>query len=527
MATNPKNPPSKAAKIATSYYSRPEIQKAMFEFCKNRETVANHNNQFFAKRPDTFDYPSDILLQAKNGATSFHTSEEIWTDPLKINTNMTPQEYNAIKTGWDLLLDIDSPFLDYGKIAARLLIKELESNGIHNIGIKFSGSKGFHLIVPFAAFPKEINGQETKNNFPEFPRAIAQYLFNQIKNQMNLEILKLSSKEKLIEQGELISEHTCPKCKAPTIKKKIWKYKCTDMKCKSELEGFRKKRVAMLCPACNAKMKIIGEREVDFCESCKINTAKLETTSSFGGIQQSSKQKGFNEEITIKSTTDAIDIVLVSPRHLFRSPYSLHEKTGYASIPLTQDQIESFTPSDADPLKIKEIKNFMPDSVPGEATLLLQKALREYEKSKPKENPTKKYDGKGVSLEGLTITPDMYSPIIKKILKGIPKDGRKRALGLLLSFFTSLKFPKDYIEETISKWNSKNYAPLSQGYIRAQIEWSIKNSRLPPNYDKPIYKEFDPSFKKPEAKNPVPETIKSAFRARSKNQFHERPSKEI
>ena len=91
--------PTKTQNIAPSYYSRTDIQQAMFDFCKNRETVANHNNKFFAKRPDTFDFPSDILSQAKQGATSFHTSEEIWANPLNIRTDMTPQQYNEIKTG--------------------------------------------------------------------------------------------------------------------------------------------------------------------------------------------------------------------------------------------------------------------------------------------------------------------------------------------------------------------------------------------------------------------------------------------
>ena len=112
--------------IALSYYSRKDIQDAIFKFCKNRETVANFNNKFFAKRPDCFDYPSDIFNSAKNGATSFHCSEEIWSDPMKINTDMTPSQYNEIKIGWDLLIDIDSPYLDYGKIALRLLTDVLE-----------------------------------------------------------------------------------------------------------------------------------------------------------------------------------------------------------------------------------------------------------------------------------------------------------------------------------------------------------------------------------------------------------------
>ncbi len=508
--------PSRVENIALLHYSRLDIQQAMFDFCKHRETVANHNNKFFAKRPDTFDYPSDILSQAKQGATSFHCSEEIWQNPLDINTDMTPEQYNKIKTGWDLLIDIDSPFLDYGKIAAKLLIKQLEKHGVHNIGIKFSGSKGFHLIIPFKAFPKELNGKITKDQFPDWPRAIAQYLFKKIRNPMNEEILKLSSKEKLIEQGELVSEHLCPKCASPTKTKSIGKYVCPDIKCKTQLESMISNRKDMICPGCNGKMKRISQREIQYCTTCKINTAKLEVTSSFGGIKQKNVQPKFKEEITIKSTEDSVDIVLVSPRHLFRVPYSLHEKTAYASIPLDKFQIQTFKPSDADPLKIIKTKSFMPDSIEGEATQLLTQALREAEKSKPKETE-KKYDGKGIDLKGLTITNDMFPPIIKKLLKGIPTDGRKRALSLLLSFFTSLEFPQDYIEEKIEIWNNKNYAPLKQGYIKSQIAWSMKNKRLPPNYDKPIYKEFGITAPPvPGMKNPINYTIKKAFAAKSK-----------
>jgi DNA primase catalytic subunit len=525
MATNPDNPPSKASKIATSYYSRLDIQNAMFAFCKNRETVANHDNKFFAKRPDTFDYPSDILNQAKNGATSFHTSEEIWKNPLDIKTDMTPEQYNSIKTGWDLLIDIDSPFLDYGKIAARLLIEELEKHGVHNIGIKFSGSKGFHIIVPFKAFPKTLNGLQTKNHFPEFPRAIAQYLFKKIRGPMNDEILRLSNKEKLIQQGELISEHLCPKCATPTITKTIGKYVCQDIKCKTEVESMKSNRKEMQCPGCNGKMLRISIRKIQYCESCKKNTAKLEITSSYGGVRQENFQKQFKEEITIKSTEDSVDIVLVSPRHLFRAPYSLHEKTGYASIPIKKENLESFKPSDADPLKITKTYSFMPDSVEGEAEYLLVQSLKEAEKNKPKEIE-KKYEGKGVDLKGLTITPDMYPPVIKKILLGIPKDGRKRALSLLLSFFTSLEFPADHIKEIITEWNSKNYAPLKEGYIKSQIDWALKNPRLPPNYDKPIYKEFGISGPPlPGIKNPINYTIKKAFQAKSRpsEKFYVKP----
>jgi len=499
-----------------TYYARKEIQQAMFEFCKHRETVANFNNKFFAKRPDTFDYPTDIVNAARQGATSFHCSEEIWDNPLDINTDMTPEQYNQIRTGWDFLIDIDSPFLDYGKIAARLIIGVLESHGVKNFGVKFSGGKGFHIIVPFKAFPEEVNGDLTKDNFPEWPRLIAGYIFNQIKNPMNQEILNLTSREKLKEKGELVTEHLCPKCHNPTIKRKNYKYKCPDIRCKSELESFTKKRVAMLCPSCNAKMNIIAEREVDFCETCKISTAKLEAASSYGGQIRRNKVEEFKVEDTIKSTEDSVDVVLVSSRHLFRAPYSLHEKTAFASIVLDKNQIEDFTPSDADPLKITQPKSFMPEVESGEARELLLEALAWGRENKPKKK-VKKYEGKGIDMKGLTITENMYPPVINTILKGIPKDGRKRALGLLLSFFTSLEFPQDFIEEKIEEWNNKNYQPLKQGYVKSQIAWSIKNKRLPPNYDKPIYKEFG-IRNPPESgmKNPINYTIKKAMQARGR-----------
>jgi ribosomal protein L37AE/L43A len=510
---------SKVQLIATNHYARKEIQQAMFEFCKHRETVANFNNKFFAKRPDTFDYPSDILNQATQGATSFHCSEEIWSNPLGINTDMTPQQYNQIRTGWDFLIDIDSPFLDYGKEAAKLLIKELESHGIKNYGIKFSGSKGFHIIVPFKAFPKEINGEPTKDKFPEWPRMIAGYIHKQIREPLNKAILDLTGREKLKEKGELVSEHICPKCGNPTETKEIGIYKCPDIKCRTEIKHMKSNRKEIICPNCNGKMNRISKEEIHFCETCKINTAKLKETSSYGGQTRKTTQEQFKIEDTIKSTEDAVDVVLVSSRHLFRAPYSLHEKTALASIPITKDQIEDFKLSDADPLKITQTKSFMPDSEEGEARELLLEAIAWHKENTPKEEP-KKFTGESINVKNLTITEDMFPPVIKKILKGIPQDGRKRALSLLLAFFTTLEFPQEYIEQKISEWNKKNYQPLRENYIKPQITWFIKNKRLPPNYDKPIYKEFGINNPpEPNLKNPINYTIKKAIQAKQKSTY--------
>ena len=86
-------------------------------------------------------------------------------------------------------MDIDSPYLEYSKIYAQLLIETLKFHGIENIGVKFSGSKGFHIIIPWKAFPEEIYNQKTKNMFPEWPRIICQYLSDMIKPKLAEKIL--------------------------------------------------------------------------------------------------------------------------------------------------------------------------------------------------------------------------------------------------------------------------------------------------------------------------------------------------
>ena len=75
------------------YYSREDVRKAIFEFSQNRECIPRYY-EGFGKRPDMFQYPSDILEQVKKGATSFHCSEELWQDPLEISTELSGEEFN-------------------------------------------------------------------------------------------------------------------------------------------------------------------------------------------------------------------------------------------------------------------------------------------------------------------------------------------------------------------------------------------------------------------------------------------------
>ena len=106
---------------------------------------------------------------------------------------MSPDELNSIRISWDLLIDIDSPFLDCSKIAASLIIEALESFGIKNYGIKFSGSKGFHIIISGIAFPEEFDGKKRNEMFPEWPRAISEFLMHHIRQDYYREVGRILS----------------------------------------------------------------------------------------------------------------------------------------------------------------------------------------------------------------------------------------------------------------------------------------------------------------------------------------------
>jgi hypothetical protein len=512
MENEEQNTKRKVQIIAPAYYARKEIQEAIFKFCKHRETVANFNQEFFAKRPDALDYPSDIMALVKKGATSFHCSEEIWSDPLKIKTDMTPEQYNEVKTGWDFLIDIDSKFFDYAKIAAIEYLKMLEAHGVKNVGIKYSGSKGFHLIVPFSAFPDELYGEKTKDKFPEWPRAIAEYLKEITKDKINEKIFGMTGKEELKQTGQLIEKISCSVCKNQVIIKEEDLFECVNPKCKDKLYFKKNKKKEPRCPNCNFNMNFVRTEKRYFCETCK--RYKVHTKEHMELIKRVvplNEQKNYEtpKEQTTKAQQDSVDIVLVAPRHLFRAPYSLHEKTALVSTVITKEELPNFEIRMADPLRTK-IRDYNPPCEKGEAKQLLIESLDWAKRKAPEEK--KKYEGAAIDLKGLKITEDIFPEVIKKIISGQKQDGRKRALSILISFYTSLEMPKDYIEEKVYAWNKKNYKPLKEGYVRSQIEWGLRNKRLPPNYDKPIYREIVPEgFETGGLKNPINYTIREAM----------------
>ncbi len=429
-------------KIAFFYYSKKNIQHALFSEAKNREIVPCYLDNF-GKRPDSVEYEKDINAFIEKGATSFHCSEELWKNPLEISTGMSSQEMNELRIGWDLLLDIDCDYLDYSKIAAELLIEALQFHNIKNFGLKFSGRSGFHIGLAFKAFPKKLNDIVVKNLFPEGPRIIASYLKEMIKKQLASEMLKISDLKEMNEKAK--------------YKEKFF-----------EDEG------------------------------------------------------NFNPFSLLE-----IDTILISPRHLFRMPYSLNEKSGLASIVINSKYLRQFKPSWARPSPSDfYVKKFLPEPEEGEAKFLLMQALDWQVRQKKVERKifqTKEVkDGrKSEMLEIKEVKEEFLPPCMKKIMQGMKQDGRKRALFIMINFFSSLDMPLEEIEKKIEEWNVLNYRPLRKGYIDAQISWFKRNKRMmPPNCER-YYKDIAvciPDFLCNKIKNPVNYFMRRARMAKMQEQ---------
>ncbi|MFT4312042.1 MAG: hypothetical protein ACMXYF_02335 [Candidatus Woesearchaeota archaeon] len=190
--------------LVQKHYSRKEVLQAIVENSQHKEVVGSFGGKGYAKRPDVIVYKDDIISQVKAGVTSFHASEELWDDPLRISTHLSKQELSQMRKGWDLILDIDCDEFEISKLAAHLIIQALYLYDVQSVSCKFSGNKGFHIAIPFEAFPKTVGDQETRLLFPQAPRAIALLLQTLIEKRLREDILEFYQKQTSFEKTALV-----------------------------------------------------------------------------------------------------------------------------------------------------------------------------------------------------------------------------------------------------------------------------------------------------------------------------------
>lgn len=454
-----------------NYYKRKDIQKILLSSSQNKEVAIKFGDKF-GKRPEILKYPNDILELAKQGATSFHVSEELWSNPLQLSPELKETELHKLRIGWDLVIDIDAPWI-ISKIASYLIIKALKDFDISSVSVKFSGNKGFHIGIPFEAFPKNFKDKETKNLFPEAPRNIAKFLLEYICNKY----IKISNDKILFDNIEL-SLTKLKKITGKTIDElTITKPKSLpEFVCKC---GYRKHSevLYMKCPKCGKLMEKFS----------------VKTRTPF---------RKFNPSAIIN-----IDTILISSRHLYRMPYSLHEKTGLVSLPISPDNILTFKKEEAKPEMVKVKLSFLDRNIKyEEASILLEKAYKTV-----KLVPVKT----SYKLPSDAISEKFFPPCIKNILVGL-EDGRKRSVFILLNFLTMVGWGYEQIEQRLYEWNKKNREPLRETYIKGQIRYHKQRKKmiLPPNCDNTMYYKdigvCNPDTLCQKIKNPVNYCIKRA-----------------
>jgi len=177
-----------------------------------------------------------------------------------------------------------------------------------------------------------------------------------------------------------------------------------------------------------------------------------------------------------------LDSMVASPRHMFRLPYSLHEKSLLVSLPVDASKIEKIKKEDATPTIVKIETKFLDTKTSlKEASPFLVEALDWSEKHKIVEERVEYTGPKRIIKE---INKNYFPPCVLRILNGV-SDGKKRSVFILTNFLRNMGWDWDKVEKEMMEWNEKNSPTLQQRYIRTQLRWHkrMPKNLLPPNCD--------------------------------------------
>jgi hypothetical protein len=90
---------------------------------------------------------------------------------------LLPQDFNAIRLGWDFILDIDSTRgLEAAKRCCQAVIRLLAAYDVQSVKIKFSGRRGFHVHVGGEAFDCFPSEGDFARAYPIVPLQVARFI---------------------------------------------------------------------------------------------------------------------------------------------------------------------------------------------------------------------------------------------------------------------------------------------------------------------------------------------------------------
>ncbi|MEM3768945.1 MAG: DNA primase noncatalytic subunit PriX [Nitrososphaerales archaeon] len=156
------------------YYSCQDILDALASQCKNKEVFLKSKDHV-SHRPLKVDSKEELefLIKKYNLEEPFgiFSSIELYDDPLSFNRRI----------GWDFVIDLDGDNLDDLKRCITAIIGLLEQFGIKSYKVKFSGRRGFHLIIDGEAFNVFESQDEFINAYPHVPKLIASFIETALK----------------------------------------------------------------------------------------------------------------------------------------------------------------------------------------------------------------------------------------------------------------------------------------------------------------------------------------------------------
>ncbi len=364
--------------------------------------------------------------------------EEFKSEEYDLESKKIVQNYNQLLKNNVVVLEVKKIIQTGEEEVYDICVERTERffGGCYPILLHNSGNKGFHIGVPFEAFPKKVGEAETKDLFPDAAKRIAFYIKENIKTELSKRILEF--------EGSISK-----------VKEKVG------------LESD----------------DIIRYESNEFGD--KIATLDVDK---------------FLE----------IDTVLISSRHLYRMPYSLHEKSGLVSLLIDPDKVMEFQKDMAKPDSIlTPMFTFLDRDVSGESArqLLVQALDFDVKLEEEKEHTKKEYDELKLTSP---IKEDFFPPCMKLLLQGIG-DGKKRGVFILMNYLGKIGWNKEEIEAYLKKWNTKNKEPLREVYIKGQLHNFKAGDKLPPNCNNEAYYKGigvcrSDSFC-PRIKNPVNYTI--------------------
>jgi len=169
---------SRAKQPDVAWYEEPDIQRAVLVQLAGREVWVNAEN-YASPRPRVVRSPVELLsLIPRNRASSVYGSVESFRDPALLGA----ERLETLRSGWDFVLDIDSSQgIEEAKHCTEAILRLLVSYDIRSARVKFSGRRGFHIMIDGEAFDCFRTKAEFIQAYPTVPLQVARFIIAALK----------------------------------------------------------------------------------------------------------------------------------------------------------------------------------------------------------------------------------------------------------------------------------------------------------------------------------------------------------